>query len=70
MYNLLKSNTNFNNSSDPFSLTPFELDMLSNHIHPIYTIRDEIGPRAATLTKSWIGLQAGIYFNLDFSPSR
>lgn len=70
VYNLLKSKTNFNNFSDPFSLTPFELSMLGNHIHTIYTIRDEIGPRAATLTKSWIGLQAGIYINLDFSPAR
>jgi hypothetical protein len=70
VYNLLKSTTSFNNTSDPFSLTPQELEMLGNHIHPIYTIKDEIGPRAATLTKSWIGLQAGIYFNLDFSPPR
>ena len=67
VYNVLKSKTNFNNSTDPFQLTPFELSMLGNHMHTLYTIKDEIGDRAGTLLKTWIGLQAGIYFNLEFS---
>lgn len=67
VYNVLKSKTNFNNSTDPFQLMPFELSMLGNHMHTLYTIKDEIGHRAGTLLKTWIGLQAGIYFNLEFS---
>lgn len=67
VYNVLTSKTGFNNLSDPLQLTEFELSMLGNHMHPLYTIKDEIGNRAGTLLKTWIGLQAGIYINLEFS---
>ena len=69
VYNLLKSKTNFFKDTDHYMLSQFELEMLGNHVNTIYTIKDEVGPRAGTLTKSWIGLQAGIYFNLNFSKS-
>ncbi|WP_127125835.1 hypothetical protein [Pseudoflavitalea rhizosphaerae] len=67
VYNLLKSKTNFFKDTDHYMLTQFELEMLGNHMNTLYTIKDEVGQRAGTLTKSWIGLQAGIYFNLNFS---
>ena len=69
VYNLLKSKTNFFRNTDHYQLTKFELEMLGNHMNTLYTIKNEIGPRAGTLTKSWIGLQAGICFNLNFSKS-
>ena len=59
----------YNPLGTPTPLFVSESDV-AEYIKPPYTIRDTYSPISAQNTRIWIGLQAGLFYEINFSKSR
>ena len=66
VFNLMKLTFYRGGKKEAPGLSSTHIDNKFNLLQPVYTITDNFSGNKAQSTKSWIGFQAGIFFDLNF----